>query len=347
MKSKLNSQLLIRLIDQWHYGLQSGLALNQTFTLLLSQSKNKKLYKVNQHCLTCINQGHPLSYALQQIKNLKPSWMPSYIAAGESQGDLGKVLQQISQQLTQQQTIKKNIKKALFYPCMVLSIALLITIALLIFVIPQFKNIYQQLNAPLPYITQLALNTSYQVQHHGLRILLCITLPIIMLFIGIQKSKRFAILIHTALIKLPFVSDLILMVNLSRWYSLISLLSNAGISIDQTLFTANNSLSNLYLKQSLSQLITGIQQGQSIASQLQTIAVLSPFDSQMIQLGESTGQLSQICQQLAKHYQQQVQQFSTIVSQWLEPMIMLLLAVIVGGLVMAMYMPIFNLGNIM
>ncbi|MDF1795121.1 MAG: type II secretion system F family protein [Coxiellaceae bacterium] len=347
MESRLTSQLLIRLIDQWLYGLRSGLALHQTFTLLLNHSKNKVLNKINQHCLHYINQGHPLSYALQQIKNLKPNWISSYIAAGETQGDLSSVLQQLNLQLNQQLTIRKNIKKALAYPCAVLSIAMIITICLLTFVIPQFEAIYQQLNATLPYITQVTLTLSDHIQHHGFSILLSIAMPVFITVITYKKAKRLQLFIDTCLTRLPIIAPLVLMVNFCRWYSLLTLLLNAGISIDQALNTANSSLSYHALKRSLQQLVVSVQQGQSIAKQLQSLPAMPSLDCQLIQLGESTGQLSQTCQHLANHYQQQLSQLSTLVSQWLEPVIMLLLAVIVGGLVMAMYAPIFNLGNIM
>ncbi|MDF1654231.1 MAG: type II secretion system F family protein [Coxiellaceae bacterium] len=346
MKYKLSAKLLIRLFDQWLYGLQSGLALNQTFDLLLGQTKNKSLHHINKHCLSCINNGLPLSLALHKLQ-LKPAWICSYIAAGETQGDLGTILQQLNQQLKQQQTIRQNIKKALFYPCTVLSIALLITIALLILVIPQFESIYQQFNAPLPYITQITLALSEHIQHHGIRIFFFTLTPVCVLTICIKKIKRLQLLIDKLFLQLPLISNLTLMINLSRWYSLVALLLNAGISIDKTLSTANTSLSNFAIKQMMQKLVLSVQQGQSIATYMLGSTVFSAFDCQMIQLGESTGQLSQTCQHLANYYQLQLHQLSTLVSQWLEPVIMLLLAVIVGGLVMAMYAPIFNLGNIM
>ncbi len=347
MKIKLSKKQWIQVIEQWLYGIQSGMTLQQHLQLLSKQTRNKKQQRLNQHCKNHIDQGYSLSHALNKIDCLQPSWLYNYIAAGETQGDLSVALQQLKSLLCQQCNIEDNIKKALFYPCAVLSLACIITLALLWFVIPQFQSIYQQLNVPLPHITKYLLSIAHNIKQHGMLTLAVTGSALATCYFCIQKVNFIRSTLHHWLLRIPLIRTVILMTNLSRWYQLLAMLMHAGIPLDQAATISSDSLSNISMRLSLKHIVLGLQKGLSLHQQLRNTSWLPHTDSELIMIGETSGQLVQVCRQLGQHYQKQLNSISSWVSQWLEPVIMLLLAVLIGGIVIAMYAPIFNLGNIL
>ena len=343
---KMTTALWIRLIEQWLYGLRSQLPLNQTLALLIKKRHHGQLHAINDHCYRAIQQGRSLHQALSELHQLKPQWLLDTLSAGEHQGDLCRVFGQIQLQLQQQQCIKKSLKKALFYPATVLVVSLLISLFLLLSVIPQFQSIYTQMNTQLPWFTLCLLQISHQLSQKGPVIF------ILMITAGLCGTLAYYLLpalqrtCHRLIIKIPKIGALITHQQLARWYGLMALLLEAGLAMDQCLLRTTPCFSNQCFVRMGHALLTAVKNGHTLSSQPTALTLIPQLDQHLLHLGESTGQLSQICQHLSEHHLQALNQFCESINQWLEPSIMIFLAVLIGGLVIAMYAPIIQLGNI-
>lgn len=337
----------ITLLDQWQYGLKSHLSINQTLEILQDQVTDDKLRIINHYCYQQTQQGLTLSQALSDFEHLNPAWIIHTIKAGEQQGDLCHVLSHCQNCLQQQLQLQQHIKKALMYPCLVISLTVLITLFMVLVIIPQFQDLYQQLNTELPWMTQLLLNLSGWLRQHfyaSCACLLGIGACLLLLNYYYPNTK---IILQNILLHIPSIRGFIQHQQLARWYGIFALLNTAGITIDASLQTCNACFSHFAFKQFGDGLLQSVLQGCLIQTICLSSPLLPPLDKQLLAIGENTGQLSQVCQRLSDHHQQCILRWTEQVGQWLEPSIMILLAVIIGGLVMAMYAPIFNLGNIL
>ena len=344
---KLSLSQWLNLLDQWQYGLQSHLSINQTLELLQGSGNDKALRLINQYCYQQTLQGVCLSKALSNYSNFGPGWIINTLAAGEQYGDLSRILSHLQTCLKQQQQLKQHIKKALVYPGLVISLTVAITLFMLLVIIPQFRELYQQLNTELPWVTQWLLSLSSRLHTHGLTISLnCAGIFVIGLLVHHHSSSS-RLFIHRAALRIPKIAGFIQHQQLARWYGILSLLHNAGLAIDTSLQHSNACFQNTAFKQFGHELVDNVKKGQMMQETCSSSHLLPNLDKQLLAIGENTGQISQVCQHLSDHHQQHLLRLAQHIAQWLEPSIMILLAVIIGGLVMAMYAPIFNLGNVL
>ncbi len=343
---KMTTSLWIQLIEQWLYGLRSQLPLNQTLALLVQQHGIKQLNRINSHCLRAIQKGHSLHHALCELKHLKPLWLIDSIAAGEHQGDLCRVFSQIQSQLKQQCHIRKSLKKALLYPASVLVISLLVSLFLLLSIIPQFQSIYSQMNAKLPWVTLALLQISRWLSRNGSALFIITTSIFLCCAMCYKSSPRLQRACHRLIIKTPKVGLLIMHQQLARWYGLMALLLEAGLAMDQALERTSVCFSNHCFTQMGQALLIAVKNGHTLSSQQSALKNIPHLDQHLLHLGESTGQLSQVFKHLGEQHIYALNQFCDNINQWLEPSIMIILALLIGGMVIAMYAPIMQLGNI-
>lgn len=343
----LKTKHWLRLIEQWLYGLQSQLAISDTLAMLLKQTRKDDLYQLNHHCYQQVLSGHSLGHALQAITFRQSSWVIKAITTAEHQGDLARVLNEVHQQLKQQQQLKQSLQKALFYPMTVLLLSLLITLGLLIFIVPQFESLYQQMNAQLPVLTQALVQISSWLKQYGITIFSGTFICTILLGVIVKRHSGCKHRIHQIALHCPLIGSLILHHQLARWHALLHVMLDAGIALDQTLSIISDCLSHHHFQHISQNLAASVHQGLPLCSQTAVINRLPNLDQQLIYIGENTGQLSSICLYLSQHHQRRLNQFSEAVSQWLEPALMMVLAVLIGGLVVALYAPLLKLGSLL
>lgn len=343
-KSSFNRNDLLIITKQLATMIKAGLPLLESLHLL-AQEHPKSHW---QYLLTEIEQqislGESLSIVLTQYKSVFPPLYSEIIATGELTGQLDLSFEQLTLQLEQTIHLEKSIKKAMRYPLFLLTVSLLVTLIMLLFVLPKFSDIYQSFDAQLPPFTQLIINTSNFLREKfwfG-----CLLTMLVFFCYRYYFKKRYQKKIDYFMLKTPLVGKIIQCHNLTHFFQTVSITQIAGIPLIAGLNAAANTLLNHNYRETIYQMIAGIEQGHSFSSVLQQQTLFPHLCYQLIQVGEESGTLDTMLEKLAYYYQEQNQTLTDNLTQLFEPTLMLMLALIVGGLIIAIYLPIFQLGEV-
>ncbi len=241
--------------------------------------------------------------------------------------------------------IRNKIIKAIYYPIIVLNISLLITLGLLIFVVPQFKNIFDSFGAKLPALTLQIIHFSHYLQANILYIL-----ELSLIFILLHKKyfiKKFHYQygLHKYMLKLPVLGQFLRHWYAQGWLRLVATLLSSGVTLVDAIELSMQAISNLYYQKILLEIKLSIVSGNSFLRSIQGKFIFPIQVVQMIRVGESSGQLSQMLLEAADMLQRNIEHKVEIYAEWSEPILMLILAILVGGLIVAMYLPVFRLGS--
>lgn len=338
---------LIALIKQLAALLQAGLPLLNALTLMAEQHERPGWRCLLRDIARHISQGKSFSETARRYPDVFPEIYPTLFAVGELTGKLDDCCRQLAQQQEQQYRLRQKINQALRYPCFVLGVALLVCAVMLIGVLPAFSQLYAAFDTPLPWFTQRLLGLSARLARHGP--LLLSALLLVIAGYGAYRRRYPALRREEQrlLLKMPLLSSLIVGRMLSHVFTLLAMTQRAGLPLPTGLDAAATLRHPLY-REALRQIQRQIQQGGSVQQALQRHAALFPAPCpQLVRVGEETGTLDAIFSQLAHWYAQQTLQQAETLTQTLEPALMLIVGGMVGTLVVAMYLPIFQLGSVM
>ena len=268
-----------------------------------------------------------------------------FIAAGEQAGKLDIMLVRVANHKEKTALLKNKVKKALFYPIAVLTIAIIVTSILLIFVVPQFAELFSGFGATLPWLTQLVISIANQFSTFWWLILFLI-FPIFLCRFYQKKNKKFAFIIDRLILQLPFFGKLIRKSIIARLTRTLATIFDSGIPLIEALNALPLIANNLVFRQGINEIQTAIKRGETLQQALKKTHLFPNMSIQMVAIGEEAGKLSAMLEKVAEFYETEVDQMVDGLSQLLEPLIMAVLGVIIGGLVIAMYLPIFKLGTV-
>lgn len=297
------------------------------------------------HIKSSIENGSTVSAAFRQFSSCFDSTYCALIAAGESSGTLKEILKQLSHYLRKKLLIRNKIIKAVYYPIIVLNISLLITLGLLIFVVPQFKNIFDSFGAKLPTLTLQIIDFSHYLQANILYIIEFFLISILLHKKYFNKKFYYQYLLHTYILKLPVLGQFLRQWYAQGWLRLLATLLSSGVTLVDAIELSMQTITNLYYQKILSEIKLSIVSGNSFLHSIQGKFIFPIQVVQMIRVGESSGQLSQMLLEAADMLQRNIEHKVELYAQWSEPVLMLILAVLVGGLIIAMYLPVFRLGS--
>lgn len=326
--------------------LQAGLPLINCLALLAkNHPKPHWRYLLNAIQLE-VSQGKPLSSVIKQYPKVFPSLFCELIGTAELTGELDVCCLKLAEQQEKSLNLQKKIKKALRYPVFILIVAIVVTILMLVLVLPEFAQIYSSFDAQLPYFTQLIMVLSDLVRTRGLGLVAVISAA------GFLYAKQF----HTKALwrqreqrialKIPLFNKLLNVHCLARIFHTLSMTQRAGITLSDGLNAAANSVTHYLYRQEVFAIRQKIEQGTSFYQAAGECKFFTDLSLQLIQVGEESGSLDVMLTKLAEIYEQEAASMAESLTQTLEPLLMLTLGVIVGGLVIAMYLPIFQLGNV-
>ncbi|HHC2552332.1 TPA: protein transport protein HofC [Klebsiella pneumoniae] len=302
---------------------------------------------------TLLQAGLPLAEGLsllaqQQSHAQWPQAFPplylAMISTGELTGKLDICCLQLANQQQEQQRLASKVKKALRYPLIVLSLALLVVLGMLYFVLPEFTAIYQTFSTPLPLLTRMVVAAGDMLSR-GWPLLLASLLSPLLLNQLIRRRSDWLLRRQRLLNALPLIGSLIGGQQLSLIFTILALTQSAGISFLQGLQSVEESLSCPLWRQRLAQARALIVQGEPIWQALSRCGGFTPLCLQLIRTGESAGALDQMLENLAHHHRQQTYQRADSLAAHLEPMMLVITGSLVGILVVAMYLPVFHLGD--
>lgn len=337
----------IDLIRQLATLLKAGLPLSQSLSLLAEghpQAAWRALILALQHHVLA---GEPFSHALRQWPQIFPPLYPALMEVGELTGQLDICCEQLAQQQTRQQHLRDKVIKALRYPQFILAVALAVTCGMLLFVLPEFVSVYASFDAPLPAFTAAVITLSEILQAWGLPL----TGLVILLAMGGQQWRRHAEnwqrREQRALLRIPVIAGLWRGSQLTQIYSVLQLTQQAGLTLLQGLEAAKVTLSSLLWREAIEALQHHIAQGNPLHQALNNHPLFSPLCSQLIRVGEEAGALDVMLVRLAEWHEGQTLTRADNLAASLEPIMMVVIGGIVGTLVIAMYLPVFGLGEAM
>ena len=345
-KLKVPQNDLLVFFRQMAVMLKSGVPLSQALELLAENMTNKKfganIFDVSKR----LGSGEELSASLGKYPRIFSPIMIGLIEAGEAGGILSEVLERLASLVESQSKIKGQITGALIYPVAILVLAVTISLALLIFIVPTFDEMFKSMGAELPALTSFMLVLSRVVTS-----LQFIIIAPILVFIGFylfntiyssQSGRKF---IDNLILKVPLFGDLILKSELASMSDTLSTLINSGISIVEAIERCINASSNEIIKIALRRSISLVTQGQELSTSLESAKVIPRLLISMIKIGEETGALSFMLENLANFYKREVEEAVTVLTKAMEPAVIFVVAAIVGTIVISLYLPMFSLIN--
>ena len=345
-KLKVPQNDLLVFFRQMSVMLKSGVPLSQALELLAENMTNKKfganIFDVSKR----LGSGEELSSSLGNYPRVFSPIMIGLIEAGEAGGILSEVLERLASLVESQSKIKGQITGALIYPVAILVLAVTISLALLIFIVPTFDDMFKSMGAELPGLTSFMLVLSRIVTSLGFFIIAPITVFIGFYFFNItystQSGRKF---IDGLVLKIPLFGDLILKSELASMSDTLSTLINSGISIVEAIERCINASNNEIIKIALRRSISLVTQGQELSTSLETAKVIPRLLISMIKIGEETGALSFMLENLSNFYKREVEEAVTVLTKAMEPAVIFVVAAIVGTIVISLYLPMFSLIN--
>ena len=345
-KLKVPQTDLLVFFRQMAVMLKSGVPLSQALELLAENMTNKEFGANILDVSKRLGSGEELSSSLSNYPRIFTPIMIGLIEAGEAGGILSPVLERLASLIEAQNKIKGQITGALIYPVAILVLSVTISLALLIFIVPTFDDMFKSMGAELPALTSFMLALSRIVTSLGFLIIAPISVFICFYLFNIsystQSGRKF---IDNLVLKIPLFGDLILKSELASMSDTLSTLINSGISIVEAIERCINASSNEIIKIALRRSISLVTQGQELSTSLEKAKVIPRLLISMIKIGEETGALSFMLENLANFYKREVEEAVTVLTKAMEPAVIFVVAAIVGTIVISLYLPMFSLIN--
>jgi len=324
--------------------LQSGISLAQGMTLIAENMSNKKLAHCVMRISARLSAGEELSLSLRQYPKVFAPITVGLIEAGEAGGILDQVLERVALLMEEQAKIRGQIIGALVYPGLVFLLASSVSLALLIFIVPRFKDMFDGMGTDLPTLTSFMLSLSELVTS----VQFAIGAPVVMLalfygFRSIYASKAGRLRIDSAVFKVPLFGDLILRSEMAGMCDTLATLVNSGIPVVDSLERCISASSNERIRTTIRRGINLVIQGQELNYSLSQSQVFPKLVISMIKIGEETGQLSFMLEKLAIFYKREVESTVNSLTKAMEPAVIFVVAGIVGTIVISLYLPMFSL----
>lgn len=342
-----NTQLVNLFTKELAHALATGLPLISALSLLQKKQHQSPIEALLGDIQKNITSGKSLSESLQYHPSIFSESMIQLICAAEKAHQLPTLLKQLSQQQQTTEQLTRQFKKAMIYPLSVLFFTMIITLGLVTFVIPQFQSLFNNFNAPLPDATQFLIAMTFYIKKHHVALTLCsITLPMIVLY-GYHASHYMKRSIQNALLQLPLLGNLYRLKLLATWTSVLALTLKSGVRLQEGLTLANNTLTHIALQASCEQLQQKMNSGYKLHQALAHTPLFEPAECYLIEIGEATTTLPLLLERLSQESLTFIEYTLDTLSQWIEPAIMVLLALVAGGLIITMYLPIFKIGTLL
>jgi len=326
--------------------LNAGVPLVQGLDLIAKSSEKPSLMQL----VTSISHDVSMGIALSQVLKAYPKYFDNLycdlVEVGELSGALDIIYERIATYQEKSQVLKSKINKAMLYPAAILFVAGLVTLLLLLFVIPQFKDIYQSFNAELPRFTLLVLSISEFVKNYWLLNSMSFIGLVLLVKRMHRKSKKVRNYTDKCLLKIPVINLLLHKASIARFARTLATTFTAGIPLVDGLVSAADASGNYVYRSAIKVMRAEVMEGMQIHHAMKSTHLFPNMVSQMVMVGEESGDLDGMLSKVADIYEEQVDNAVDGLTSLLEPIIMVVLGIVVGSLIIAMYLPIFKLGSV-
>jgi type IV pilus assembly protein PilC len=324
--------------------INAGLPLVQSLDILAKQSENKSLRAIIEQVLADVEQGNTLADAMRKHPKVFTELFTNMVAAGEVGGILDVILLRLATFLEKNDALVRKIKGAMIYPGVIFSVAIGAVAVLLIFVIPTFQQMFEAAGVPLPGPTVLVIWMSKFLQAYWWAILAGIA-AFVFIIRAWYKTSTGELLIDKFMLNLPIMGNLLRKSSVSRFTRTLGTLVSSGVSILEGLEITAKTSGNRVIHDAIMESRASIAGGETISAPLKSSGVFPPMVVQMINVGEQTGGLDEMLSKIADFYDEEVDAAVEALLSAMEPIMIVVLGVIVGGMIVAMYLPIFDMMN--
>jgi len=323
--------------------IKAGLSLNQALKILAKQSENPKFKKIVNQVEENIRRGQSFSNSLAKFPKVFNELYVSMIRVGETSGNLDKVLKILAEQMRKDHELISRVRGAMIYPSVIIIAMIGIGILMMIMVVPKLTDVFTELDMELPLSTQIIISLSNFLQNHSLLGLIILIGLIILVRLGL-KNKKVKRTLHKIYLYLPILSNLVQKINSARFARTLSSLIESGTPIVEALKIVAGTLGNIHFKEALIDSAEQVQKGKELSQALNKYEnIYPPMVSQMIQVGEQTGSLSDILKNLADFYEEEVDNITKNLSSVIEPIVMIVIGAAVGFFAISMIQPMYSM----
>lgn len=341
---KVTTKELVIFTRQFATMIDSGLPLVQCLEILSSQQENKTFKEVLLKVKESVESGSTFADALAKHPKVFDNLYVSLVAAGEVGGILDTILNRLASYTEKAMKLKKQIKGAMVYPATVMSIAAIVVGVIMVFVIPTFAKMFADFGGDLPGPTKLVIGLSNFLVKYIVVIIAAI-FGLVFLFKKYYATDKGRKVVDRLALKTPVFGDLIRKVSVAKFTRTLGTLISSGVPILDGLDIVARTAGNKVVEEAIFNVRQSISEGKTIAEPLQQSGVFPPMVVQMIAVGEATGAMDAMLSKIADFYDDEVDSAVEAMTAMLEPMLMVFLGVVVGGLVIAMYLPIFKIAG--
>jgi type IV pilus assembly protein PilC len=326
--------------------MSAGIPLVQSFDIIGAGHDNPAMQKLILQIKSDVEGGVSLASALSKHPMHFDDLFVNLVEAGEQAGALETLLDKIATYKEKTEAIKKKIKKALFYPASVVVVAIIVTAILLIFVIPEFESLFQGFGADLPAFTRMVIDISNFVQQTGWLLLIGAVVAVLGFLRAKKRYRGVQHFIDRASLKIPVIGPILNKAAIARYARTLATTFAAGVPLVEALDSVAGATGNIVYEKAVLKMRDEVATGTRLQRAMENVELFPNMVNQMVAVGEESGSLDDMAAKVADFYEQEVDNAVDQMSSLLEPMIMAILGVLVGGLVVAMYLPIFKMGAV-
>jgi type IV pilus assembly protein PilC len=324
--------------------IDAGLPLVQSLEILSSQQDNKAFKNILREIREDVEGGSTFAGALKKHPTTFNELYTNLVVAGEEGGILDNILTRLANYIEKAEALKKKVKSAMVYPSVIVGVAVIVVIILMIFVIPVFETMFKSAGQTLPLPTLIVVTLSKFIRKY----ILIVIPALIFLFYFLKKYRQTEngkTVVDRLLLQLPVFGSLFKKISVARFSRTLGTLVSSGVPILDGLNIVSKTSGNKTIETAILNARTSIREGETIAEPLGRSGIFPPMVIQMISVGESTGALDSMLSKIADFYEEEVDVAVTNLTSLLEPLLMVFLGVVIGGVVIAMYLPIFQMAN--
>lgn len=345
-KRKITQEDITVFTRQLSTMIKAGLPLMQAFEIVARGHGNPSMTEMLMEIRGEVEQGSSLSRAFSNHPKYFDRFYCNLVAAGETGGVLESLLDKLAIYKEKTQAIRKKVKTALTYPVSVIAVAIGLVFVMMIFVLPAFKEVYANMGAELPALTQTVMDMSDFFVSYGWMVLIALGFAIY----GFLKLKARSIKIQrrmdAILLRMPIFGDIVRKGTIARWGRTTATLIAAGVPLVDVLDSTAGAAGNLIYEEATREIRTRVIQGLSMTSGMRATELFPNMMLQMSSIGEESGSLNDMLNKAAEFYEDEVDNAVGRLSAMMEPIIIVILGLVIGTLLVAMYLPLFNLGNV-
>ena len=344
-RGKINSQDIMLFARQLATLIRSGVPALESLAVTAESMRKPLMAKMVNELRNDVTAGETISRAMAKHPKHFDHLFVNLVAAGEESGSLDEMLERVASYKERQEALKGRVKKAMYYPAAVIGVGIAVTTLLLIKVVPQFESLFQGFGSDLPAATQITVNMSEWVQAHWWKTALAIGGTIWGIRRGMATSETFAYRMHKLFLRLPVLGAILHKSSIARFSRTLATTFGAGVPLVDAINTAGRASGNLVYERAIVDVRDDVVSGQQLNFAMRRANLFPIMAVQMVRIGEEAGTLDAMLTRVADYYEEEVNNLVDGMTTLMEPLIIVVLGVLVGGLVVSLYQPIFQMGG--